>query len=102
VVQNSPPFVPSRQLGVIAKETVMNMGKTLAASAVSGILVGVLAGCGGETKEAGDPKAPSTDMAPRAAKDCCKGKNECKERGRVGAGGARQRVVSAVGGARVD
>ena len=56
----------------------MNIGKTLAVSAVSGILVGVLAGCGGGTPAADAPKTPSTDMAPTAAKDCCKGKNECK------------------------
>ena len=55
----------------------MNIGKTLAVSAVSGILVGVLAGCGGGAPAEG-AKAPSTDVAPPAAKDCCKGKNECK------------------------
>src|SRR5437870_1502270 len=58
------------------EETIMNIGKTLAVSAVSGILVGVLAGCG--DAKAPDAKAPSTDVAPPAAKDCCKGKNECK------------------------
>jgi hypothetical protein len=52
----------------------MNIGKALAVSAVSGMLVGVLAGCGGSTPPAASPSA--TD-AP-AAKDCCKGKNECK------------------------
>jgi hypothetical protein len=56
----------------------MNIGKTLAVSAVSGMLVGVLAGCGGSNPAADGAKAPSTDMAPPAAKDCCKGKNECK------------------------
>jgi hypothetical protein len=54
----------------------MNIGKALAVTAVSGILAGVLAGCGGAPDAA--PKVPSTDMAPPAAKDCCKGKNECK------------------------
>jgi hypothetical protein len=52
----------------------MNIGKALAVSAVSGILVGVLSGCGDSTPPA---KAPETSAAP-AAKDCCKGKNECK------------------------
>ncbi len=56
----------------------MNIGKTLAVSAVSGILLGALVGCGGENKAAADPNTPKTDMAPPAAKDCCKGKNECK------------------------
>lgn len=55
----------------------MNIGKTLSVSAVSGLLLGVLAGCGGETKAAPDVNAPS-NAAPPAAKDCCKGKNECK------------------------
>ena len=52
----------------------MNIGKALAVSAVSGILVGVLSGCGGATPPAATPE---TSAAP-AAKDCCKGKNECK------------------------
>ena len=52
----------------------MNIGKALAVSAVSGILVGVLSGCGDSTPP---PKSPETSAAP-AAKDCCKGKNECK------------------------
>ena len=56
----------------------MNIGKTLAVSAASGILVGVLAGCGGGNQAAPDVNAPKTDVAPPAAKDCCKGKNECK------------------------
>jgi hypothetical protein len=55
----------------------MNIGKALAVSAVSGILVGVLAGCGGGNADAAAPKTPATD-APPAAKDCCTGKNECK------------------------
>jgi hypothetical protein len=54
----------------------MNMGKTLAVSAVAGILVSV-AGCA-NSPDAAAPKTPSTDMAAPAAKDCCKGKNTCK------------------------
>ncbi len=56
----------------------MNIGKALAVSAVSGILVGVLAGCGGGNAETSAPNTPHTDTAPPAAKDCCTGKNECK------------------------
>ncbi len=56
----------------------MNIGKTLAVSAVSSILIGALAACGGAPAGADGAKVPSTDMAPPAAKDCCKGKNECK------------------------
>ena len=56
----------------------MNIGKTLAVSAVSGILVGVLAGCGGGEANSAPAKSPSTDNAAPAAKDCCTGKNECK------------------------
>jgi hypothetical protein len=55
----------------------MNIGKTLAVTAVTGML-GALVACGGDQKPADAPKAPSTDVAPPAAKDCCKGKNECK------------------------
>lgn len=54
----------------------MKIGKILAASAVSGMLVGVMTGCGGA--DAAPAKAPSADTAAPAAKDCCKGKNTCK------------------------
>lgn len=56
----------------------MNIGKALAVSAVSGILVGVLAGCGDSKPAQADPKVPTADTTAPAAKDCCKGKNECK------------------------
>jgi hypothetical protein len=62
----------------LRSESKMNIGKALAVSAVSGILMGVLAGCGGGNADAAAPKTPSTDNAPPAAKDCCTGKNECK------------------------
>jgi hypothetical protein len=52
----------------------MKIGKILAASAVSGMLVGTIAGCADSAPPA---KAPETTAAP-AAKDCCKGKNTCK------------------------
>lgn len=55
----------------------MNIGKTLAISAVTGILLGV-AGCGGADASSAAPKAPSTDLAAPTPKDCCKGKNTCK------------------------
>ena len=60
----------------------MNIGKTLAVSAVTGMLAGVV-GCGGEkAPAAADPKVPTTtDVAPPENKDCCKGKNECKGKG---------------------
>ena len=54
----------------------MNIGKSLAVSAVSGLLLGV-AGCGGAVPAVPDVNAPKTDLAPPTAKDCCKGKNEC-------------------------
>ena len=54
----------------------MKIGKILAASAVSGMLVGMMTGCGGgETPPA---TAPSAGAAAPAPKDCCKGKNTCK------------------------
>ncbi len=52
----------------------MKMGKALAVSAVSGILMGVLAGCGGD--KPADPKVPSTDTAaPDGTKASCSGKD---------------------------
>jgi hypothetical protein len=54
----------------------MNIGKTLAITAATGMIAGVLGGCG-ENKAAPDAKTPTTESAP-AHKDCCKGKNECK------------------------
>jgi hypothetical protein len=54
----------------------MNLGKTLAMTAVGGMLA-ALAGCG-NSPDAAAPKAPSTDVAPPTDKNCCKGKNDCK------------------------
>jgi hypothetical protein len=54
----------------------MKIGKILAASAISGMLVGVMTGCGGN--EAAPPASPSGAAAAPAPKDCCKGKNTCK------------------------
>ena len=54
----------------------MKIGKILAASAVSGMLVGVMTGCGAE--QPAPPAVPSAGAAAPAPKDCCKGKNECK------------------------
>jgi len=50
----------------------MKIGKAFAVSAASGILLGVLAGCGGGAA-AGDPKTPSTDPAAAGAKASCSG-----------------------------
>ncbi len=63
----------------------MNIGKHLAVTAVTGMLAGVLGGCGND-KPAEAPKAPSSDVAPAMAKDCCKGKNECKTKSGCKAG----------------
>ena len=63
----------------------MNIGKHLAVTAMTGMLAGVLGGCGND-KPAETPKAPSSDVAPPAAKDCCKGKNECANKSGCKAG----------------
>jgi hypothetical protein len=56
----------------------MNVGKAMAMTAVTGMLAALAgAGCGNADSMAA-PKAPSTDVAPPADKNCCKGKNECK------------------------
>ena len=54
----------------------MNIGKTLALTAVTVMLAGVMGGCGGDAKA--DAKSPTTEAAPGGDKNCCKGKNECK------------------------
>ena len=63
----------------------IQMGKTLAFTAVGGMVAG-LAACGGGATEVkapdGAPSAtPAAAMPAAGAKDCCKGKNECKGKG---------------------
>ena len=55
----------------------MKIGKILAASAVSGMLVGVMTGCGGSSDNT-PAKSPAADTSQPAAKNCCTGKNTCK------------------------
>jgi hypothetical protein len=70
----------------------IQMGKTLALTAVTGMVAG-LTGCG-STPAPTDPTsaAPSADpaaaMPAAGAKDCCKGKNECKGKGNCKVEGA--------------
>jgi len=81
----------------------LSVSKGLAFTAAAGLVAG-LAGCG-EKKEAKDPTAEggATEPAPvgteaaaegagegaeAAAKDCCKGKNECKGKGLCAVEGA--------------
>jgi hypothetical protein len=68
----------------------MDMVKTVALTAVSGLVAG-LAGCGGSSEAAKAPEGDSSaapagsEAAPAAAeagaKHCCKGQNECKGKG---------------------
>jgi hypothetical protein len=68
----------------------MDMAKTVALTAVSGLFVG-LAGCGGsgaapaDAPAGGDSAAPAGSAAPAAAeagaKQCCKGHNDCAKKG---------------------
>ena len=60
----------------------MQMGKTLAFTALGGLVAG-LAGCGGDQKQADAAPAPTGDAtaAPAEAKECCKGKNVCSGKG---------------------
>ena len=62
----------------------MKIGKTLAISAVTGILA-ALSGCGGESQKA-SPMVPSTDIPAPTDKNCCKGKNDCKNKSGCKAG----------------
>lgn len=63
---------------------VIQMGKTLAFTAVSGMVAG-LAGCASSPPPDAEMPAPPADPAAEAsaagAKDCCRGKNECKGKG---------------------
>ena len=66
----------------------MDLAKSLAFSAVGGLVVGVV-GCGGDGKKADEPSddssaVPAADTAAAdasGAKSCCKGMNECKGKG---------------------
>jgi len=64
----------------------MDFSKTLAISAVGGMVAGLM-GCGGSTPPAdtaaGDGAKDGTATAPAAAEDkhCCGGKNSCKGKG---------------------
>ncbi len=69
----------------------MDLAKSLAFSAVGGLVVGVV-GCGGDGKKVDEPSAdssaaPAADSAMAAAGDasgakaCCKQMNECKGKG---------------------
>lgn len=71
------------------------IGKTLAFSAVGGMLAGLsgLTACGGGAPEVkapdGAPSAePAAAMPAAGAKDCCKGKNDCKAKGNCKVEGA--------------
>jgi hypothetical protein len=68
----------------------MDLAKSLAFSAVGGLVVGAM-GCASDGKKAEEPSAdssaaPAADTAAAAAdasgaKACCKGLNECKGKG---------------------
>ena len=53
----------------------MNIGKTLAVTAASGILVGLLAGCGGESSTSSGSTTPTG--AGSAAPESSAGKTSC-------------------------
>ncbi len=63
----------------------MDLAKTLALSAVGGMVVGVV-GCAGDQKKSDTPSGdssatPAETSAPSGEKACCAGKNECKGKG---------------------
>ncbi|MDC0681654.1 hypothetical protein [Sorangium atrum] len=71
----------------VEDQMTIDMGKTLALTAVSGMVAG-LAGCASspppapETGGAAPAAEPAATEAPAAAaKECCAGKNECKGKG---------------------
>jgi len=74
----------------------IQMGKTLAFTAVGGMVAGLtgLAACGGGGPEVKAPDGapsgtPAAAMPAAGAKDCCKGKNECKGKGNCKVEGAQ-------------
>ncbi|WP_441286690.1 hypothetical protein ACSRUE_30730 [Sorangium sp. KYC3313] len=70
----------------VEDQMTIDMGKTLALTAVSGMVAG-LAGCASSPPPAPETgAAPAADAPPaaapeNAAKACCAGKNECKGKG---------------------
>lgn len=52
----------------------MAIGKALAMTAITGMLAALTTGCASGP----DPKVPSTDVPDPADKDCCRGRNECR------------------------
>ena len=61
----------------------IQLSKALAFTAVGGLVAG-LYGCGGDQKtpdNAAGPAASGDAAAAPAAKDCCKGKNSCSQKG---------------------
>jgi len=67
----------------------MKMGKVLAVSAVSGILMGVVAGCGGDKAAA----APAADPATTSGE-----KKSCGADGKSGCGGSAGGAAGAASG----
>ncbi len=59
-----------------------NISKTVAAAVSTGLMMGALAACGNNKPDAASPAAGADETGAAAgAKDCCKGKNECKGQG---------------------
>jgi len=63
-----------------------SFSKSIAQATSAGLMVGALtAACGGTTPPAESPGAspatPEPEAAAAGAKECCKGKNECKAQG---------------------
>ena len=55
----------------------MNIGKTLAVTAASGILVGLLAGCGGESSGSSGSTTPTGAGSAAPADSSAAGKTSC-------------------------
>ena len=59
-----------------------NFSKAVAAAASAGLMVGTLAGCEHNKRGAHSPSGHSNaESSSAGAKDCCRGKNECKGKG---------------------
>lgn len=60
----------------------IQIGKTLAFTAVGGLVAGLMGCAGSDAKPADGAAAPTADpSAAPATKDCCKGQNSCAKKG---------------------
>lgn len=68
----------------------LNLSKTLASVASTGLMLGALSGCGGSQPSTETPAAGGPAGAAAEGKACCKGQNECSGKGGCAVEGAHE------------